>query len=71
MAHKYSNYRGRPRKYPWKTWFKNSVTHLVRGKDYQCEPYSLAIQIRRMSNILDIPVTVSVHAERVTITRLK
>ena len=58
--------RGLP-PHPWAKWFKSRWVTLQRGKDFNCEPHSLAMQARRKAGQLEIKVTTEVRGNTVRI----
>jgi len=61
--------RGRPLSYPWQRWLaEGEETQLVRGRHFNCEPYSLMLQARRKAKNLGLRLRVVVHGETVTLS---
>ena len=54
--------RGAPVKYPWNEWFDGSTYRLQRGKDFVCQPRSMANYIRDKSKMLN-GYSCSVHVD--------
>lgn len=58
----------RPR-YPWKRWFAphRRRLSLVRGTDYDCQPHSMAIQVRLHAPKFGRRVSVTIDEDTVTV----
>lgn len=59
---------GRPAQHPWAKWLtvgKQQV--LVKGVDFDCEPYSMAIQLRRKASSLGLKVSISISGNEVSV----
>lgn len=57
-------------RHPWDEWFARKKLRLRRGKDFDCQPYLLAQQIRNEARRREITVTVSVLDDFVTAEKL-
>jgi len=58
---------GRPPKHPWAVWLGQEELVLVRGEDFDCEPYSMAMQLRRAAKSESKVVSVTVERDKVTL----
>ncbi len=57
-------------RHPWDHWFSRKKIRLKRGKDFDCQPYLMAQQIRNEASRREIAVTVSVLEDYVTAERI-
>lgn len=46
------------RKYPWEEWFKEKITVIVRGEDYDCSQSSMVQSIRNRATLDGLKVKV-------------
>lgn len=46
------------RKYPWEEWFKEKITVIVRGEDYDCSQSSMVQSIRNRATLAGLKVKV-------------
>jgi hypothetical protein len=54
-------------RYPWKRWLnRRTALTLVRGRDYRCQPHSMAQQCRNAA--AQIGATLSIHIDGGTLT---
>lgn len=48
---------GRPR-YPWDKWFNQKVFELKQGRDFDCMPHSMIVQIRQVASSRGVRVLI-------------
>lgn len=53
--------------YPWKKWFSVKQKTLTKGKDFTCQPHSMAQQVRNAARKYGKTVSVFIEDETVTI----
>jgi hypothetical protein len=54
-------------RYPWQRWLsRRNKLVLVRGRDYRCQPHSMAQQCRNAA--LELGVRLSIHIDGGTLT---
>lgn len=53
--------------YPWKKWFSAKQKILTKGKDFACQPHSMAQQVRNAARKYGKTVSVFIEDETVTI----
>ena len=54
--------------YPWEKWFKHKTIILVQYVDFQCQPHSMAQQVRNAAARLDVKLAhVTINNEVVTV----
>ncbi len=46
--------------YPWAKWFKQKQWNLVKGKHFDVEPHSMAMQVRNAATRYGYKVSVSI-----------
>ena len=56
-------------RYPWKKWLQKRHIVLVRGKDFDCQPHSMAQQARNAAYRMDVRISTRVVEEKVIIAR--
>jgi len=54
---------GRPRLYPWNSWFRRKRFALRRGRDYHCNPYSMGQQIRNAAFRRGLKVAIEIASD--------
>jgi len=55
--------------YPWDKWLAKPKITLRRGEDFDCQPHSMAIQIRGAASRRNIEVSVLINDDIVTVVR--
>lgn len=55
-------------KYPWDKWLTSPRTVLRRGKDFQCAPYSMMLQIRYMAARVNKRPKIEIHEDVLILT---
>lgn len=55
-------------KYPWATWFRCKELCLVRGQDFNCQPYAMSIQFRRLAPTYRRKVSIEILGDALFIT---
>jgi hypothetical protein len=48
------------KRYPWEDWFSQDEFRLKRGKDFQCMPHGMIVQIRTYAASRRIKVAIKV-----------
>ena len=59
-------------RYPWGRWLKRKRLVLVKGRDFDCQPHSMAQQVRNAAARANIPsskLSVFIDGEKVTVQR--
>ena len=54
-------------KYDWDKLFKRRQFNLVRGRDYTCQPHSMAQHVRNMAAIKHVHVNVTIDEGTVSV----
>jgi hypothetical protein len=54
-------------RHPWKKWLRKKRLHLVRGRDFYCQPHSMMIQIRGKATRIGCSVSVSIREDELFI----
>jgi hypothetical protein len=61
--------RGRPIRYPWPKWLTPEKRSLLKkGRDYDCQPHSMAQQIRNAAAKRDVVVSIHIDGEVISIS---
>ena len=54
--------------YPWKKWLSQTRLELVRGVDYECQPHSMAQQVRNVAHSRGVKVQhITISDDTVTV----
>jgi hypothetical protein len=54
--------RKKPIRYPWQRWLSRSnCLTLVKGRDYRCQPHSMAQQCRNAA--IKLGISLSIHID--------
>jgi hypothetical protein len=62
----------RPSIYPWDKWLRmGNRLRIVRGKDYNCQPYAMTIRLRQEASKRNRRVSLNVVGDIITATVLK
>jgi len=59
-----------PVRHPWDKWFKSEGFTLLRGKQYQCMPHSMAQQIRNAAHRKQHRVSIKIAGDKLVVTNL-
>lgn len=59
--------RGRPAIYPWDRWFKRGSWTLSHGKDFQCDPYIMALQCRKQAAKRNVRVSIKITGTKMEV----
>lgn len=62
-----SKTRGQVR-YPWAKWFRRRTFTLRKGKDFTCQPHSMAQQIRNAAFRHRVTVSIAIDGNEVDTT---
>ena len=54
--------------YPWDKWFKRGRWSIRRGRDYKCQPFAMAQQIRNEARKRGVYVAVFIDETVLTVT---
>lgn len=57
-------------RHPWDYWLKRRVITLSKGVHFDCQPHSMAQQVRNAAFARGISVSVGILGDEVTVTRL-
>jgi len=57
-----------PRKYPWEQWFARKRLRLVKGQQYDCQPHSMAQQVRNAAYDYGVRVSIQIIGDVVLVT---
>lgn len=57
-------------RYPWDKWFARKRLRLQRGKDFNCQPWSMMVQIRSAATARNRKVSVKVTDNTLNVTLL-
>ena len=52
--------------YPWEKWFAKNRFILFRGKQYNCQPHSMGVQIRNAAAKRNLSVSVYIDGDKIT-----
>lgn len=56
--------------YPWSKWFSKKRFTLVKGRDFDCQTYSMALQLRRKAAKLGVRVSLSVTEDTINVEKV-
>lgn len=59
------------RRYPWERWFSKRKFTLVKGRHYECQPHSMAQQVRSAASKYGCRVSIKLEGETITATMVK
>jgi len=63
--------RKKLRRYPWDKWLGYKQLTLVKGRHFDCRPYSMGVQVRTAAAKRGIKVSIKIHGSVLTITILQ
>lgn len=58
---------GRIVRYPWEEWFAKGTFTLKKGRDYDCEPFSMTMMVRMNARKEGLKVRTSTHGDTVEV----
>jgi hypothetical protein len=58
-------------RYPWDVWLSKSKLILRRGRDYSCQPHSMAQQVRNAASARGILVSVVLVDGTITVSHCR
>ena len=61
-----TSYAPLPR-YPWKQWFSKRSFRVERHREFECQPHSMAAQIRAQAASRGVHVAISIEEDVITV----
>lgn len=59
---------GKRRRHPWDKWFGYRQFVLKKGRQYTCQSYTMAQQVRNAAAERDMKVSIRILHDRITVT---
>jgi hypothetical protein len=56
--------------HPWEVWFSKPSVRIKRGKQFTCQPHSMAVQVRNAAKLRGLRVSVLIQESVLAITVL-
>lgn len=60
--------KSKPKRHPWDKWFGYRQFTLRKGRQYTCQSYSMAQQVRNAAAERDVKVSIRILNDRITVT---
>ena len=59
-------------RYPWEKWFtkkgkKDGIFHLKRGREFTCQPHSMAQQVRNAAAARRVKVSIVIDGDQLSV----